>query len=318
MHMKKLQNGFIVPALVLVMVVLAGGWGIYAYSKSEKANMASIDDLKVATNDALPAAPPSSSSVDSTTGKAGSPVITWSYVHNPVVTERERMDAVNVSIDGKMYATGISDVGCGTEIEKSKLQPGQLSATLCGPYAGSGTEVSVYRDGNGYRIVATNVGYGANATAPLERYGARTVMNISASGTGNALSDAQFLAAASGSQKAEIREKGDINGDGYQDAIVQAVNCGASCSVDLVVVLNQNNTSTKLIAPTFSPAFMSSSAAKSNVTNVTIADNGTVSLTGQGLACTPSGSEAPCTQDKWSVVKTINYKWNGAAMVQMN
>ncbi len=135
------------------------------------------------------------------------------------------------------------------------------------------------------------------------------------------LTDAQFIAAGSDDPQAKVVARGDINGDGYEDAIVQEVHCGASCSIGLQVVFNDHNSSAKLFHSTkyetFEPAYMSSSAAKSEITNISI-KNGIISLTGMGLACTPPGTEEACTQEKWNVVRTVTYKFNGTDIVQLS
>jgi hypothetical protein len=137
----------------------------------------------------------------------------------------------------------------------------------------------------------------------------------------NNLTDAQFIAAGSDDPQAKVVARGDINGDGYEDAIVQEVHCGASCSIGLQVVFNDHNSSAKLFHSTkyetFEPAYMSSSAAKSEITNISI-KNGIISLTGMGLACTTPGTEEACTQEKWNVVRTVTYKFNGTDIVQLS
>ena len=133
------------------------------------------------------------------------------------------------------------------------------------------------------------------------------------------LSDAQFLEAAL-DKKGKILARGDINGDGFEDAIVESVHCGASCGVDLVVVFNENNISAKVFDPgqseNFAPSYVSSSAAKSEIESISI-KNGIISLTGKGLACTPPSSEEPCTEEKWNTEKTINYKFDGKSIVEL-
>lgn len=119
---------------------------------------------------------------------------------------------------------------------------------------------------------------------------------------------------------AKIVARGDINSDGYEDAIVQVVSCGASCSIDLVAVLNLGNNKTEgIMNSDFGPAYVGSSAAKSNVTNVEI-KNGIISLIGTGLECTNGVTSESnlCTQDKWSVVKTVKYKYDGRSIVQLS
>ena len=126
--------------------------------------------------------------------------------------------------------------------------------------------------------------------------------------------DEAFVKVTSDS-KGKVLAKGDINGDGYEDAIVQEVVCGASCSVNLAVVFSDENSNVKLFKPTkyanFEPSYRGSSAVKSEVTNVSIS-NGIISLTGKGLDC-----GKVCDEAHWNVVKTVNYKFNGQDIVQL-
>ena len=134
------------------------------------------------------------------------------------------------------------------------------------------------------------------------------------------LSDAQFMSAV-GKDATKVRARGDINGDGYEDAIVEEIHCGASCGVGLDVVFNINNSSAKLFKPTqyanFEPAYRGSSAVKSNVTSITI-KNGIISFTGYGLACTNPNTEEICTNEMWHTLKTVTYKFDGTNIVQIN
>ncbi len=131
----------------------------------------------------------------------------------------------------------------------------------------------------------------------------------------NSLPDEVFIK-ASLDPTGKVVARGDINGDVYEDAVVKVSTCGASCSTNLMVVLNNKNIDTDVLDVSFDPGFKSSSAAKSDVTNVSI-KNGIISLTGYGLDCGNPNQEADiCTQEKWSVVKTIKFKLisaNGAS-----
>lgn len=134
----------------------------------------------------------------------------------------------------------------------------------------------------------------------------------------NNLTDEVFIKEATTDYNGKVVARGDVNGDGYEDAIVQGVTCGASCSINLYVVLNNKNTNTQLavLGDGFT-GYMPSSAVKSQLTNVTIQD-GTISLTGYGLDCGGdlSSDSNICTQEKWNVLKTIKFKLdstNGAS-----
>lgn len=124
----------------------------------------------------------------------------------------------------------------------------------------------------------------------------------------NKLSDEVILKAVS-DPKGKIMARGDVNGDGFEDAIVQGISCGASCAVFLEVVLNNKNIDAQLLNVSFEPGFKSSSAAKSQLTNVSIVDE-VISLTGYGLDCGGnSGLDSDvCTEENWNIIRTINYK----------
>jgi hypothetical protein len=61
------------------------------------------------------------------------------------------------------------------------------------------------------------------------------------------LSDEIFIKAVADPQ-AKVLVRGDLNSDGYEDAIVQVISCGVSCSVDLEAVLNNMNNSASVVA----------------------------------------------------------------------
>jgi hypothetical protein len=127
------------------------------------------------------------------------------------------------------------------------------------------------------------------------------------------LADEAFIKATS-NPDAKVIAKGDINKDGYEDAILQEINCGASCSISLDVVLNINNTSAVLaVSDAFEPAYYSSSAAKSELIKILI-ENGVISLTGYGLDCGGDRTTDSdiCTKEKWDVLHTIKFKLNSA------
>lgn len=137
---------------------------------------------------------------------------------------------------------------------------------------------------------------------------------ISSNKTG--LSDAVFLAAV-GANATKVRARGDINGDGYEDAIVEEIHCGAGCSLDLEIVFNQKNTSAKLFNPpqyaNFEPSYRGSSAIKSNVTDITI-KNGIISFTGTALEC----PDSICDEAHRNTVRTVTYKFDGTKIVQLS
>ncbi len=134
--------------------------------------------------------------------------------------------------------------------------------------------------------------------------------------TDNKLSDDAFTKALLDTG-GKVIARGDVNGDGYEDAITKVSTCGASCATDLNIVINNKNINAKVLDVSFDPGFKSSSATKSDVTNISIKD-GIISLAGYGLDCGGNLNQESdiCTQEKWSIVKTIKFKLksnNGAS-----
>lgn len=115
------------------------------------------------------------------------------------------------------------------------------------------------------------------------------------------LTDEQFTK-TSEDPEAKVLARGDINGDGFEDAIVAETFCGASCSVNLAVVLNQENKKTIVIENNRFEGYTAGTALQSDVQEITI-ENGTISLTGRGLDCGYT-----CSEETWNVVKTLKYE----------
>ncbi len=70
--------------------------------------------------------------------------------------------------------------------------------------------------------------------------------------------------------------KGDINGDGLEDAFTSSTGCGASCGSAFAVILNQKDTPPKAFR-VFPPYLVASGAAQYSVNNITI-HNDTISI----------------------------------------
>ncbi len=153
------------------------------------------------------------------------------------------------------------------------------------------------------------------------------IADVEEKNNGLSLTDAQFTSVIVDDPQAKVLARGDVNMDGFEDAIVQEVHCGASCSISLQVVLNMQNKTAKLLKDknypdTFAPAFVGSSAAKSQVDNISIDAKGIISLTGNGLDCLhftlKDDEDDPCTQEKWSIRRTATYKFDGKNIVQLS
>ncbi len=115
------------------------------------------------------------------------------------------------------------------------------------------------------------------------------------------LTDEQFTN-ISEDPEAKVLARGDINKDGFEDAIVAETFCGASCSVNLAVVLNQENKKTMIIENNRFEGYTAGTALQSDVQEVTI-ENGTISITGRGLDC-----DYTCSEEIWNVIKTLKYE----------
>lgn len=124
------------------------------------------------------------------------------------------------------------------------------------------------------------------------------------------LNENMFIAATTDAD-ATILATGDLNNDTYPDAVVAVAFCGASCSLSLEVVLNTENKSAKALDNTTFDGYKSSSATKSDLREVTI-ENGIISLTGKGLDC-----DDDCSDEKWAVEKTIQYRLEGEKIVRV-
>ncbi|MBC7981737.1 hypothetical protein H7X65_01520 [Candidatus Parcubacteria bacterium] len=125
------------------------------------------------------------------------------------------------------------------------------------------------------------------------------------------IGDNMFIAATEDAD-ATILAKGDLNNDTYVDAIVAVAFCGASCSLSLEVVLNTDNRSARAVDNITFEGYKSSSATKSDLSSVSI-ENGIISLTGKGLDC-----DDDCSDEKWTIVKTIQYKLEGSKIVRVS
>ena len=114
---------------------------------------------------------------------------------------------------------------------------------------------------------------------------------------------------------ARIAAVGDINNDGYGDAIV----CNGSypCESNLTAILNPKDDLTKpLIYVNFSPSYVGSGENETDIYNVSIKD-GVVSLTGFGiLDCVNVTEQELCKPDDRTVTEIATYIYDGKNMVQ--
>lgn len=125
------------------------------------------------------------------------------------------------------------------------------------------------------------------------------------------LSDEEFIK-KSEDPEAKVLVKGDINGDKFEDVILAETFCGASCSVNLAVILNEENKTARRIENSYFEGYTAGTAMQSDVQKITI-ENRTISLTGRGLDCGYT-----CTEEKWDVVKTLRYELINDEIIRLN
>ena len=136
----------------------------------------------------------------------------------------------------------------------------------------------------------------------------------------NTLPDSEFTKTSKDPQ-AKILAKGDVNNDGYEDAVIQEVFCGASCAVQLKVVLNNKNINATLINDaTFAPAYNSAGAAKSEVDSVSINKDGIITIVGKGLNCVKEEfyDNNSCDDEGWRIIRAVTYKYENGKTIQLS
>ncbi len=124
-------------------------------------------------------------------------------------------------------------------------------------------------------------------------------------------------------EQVSIVGRGDINKDGFEDAIIMSDYCGAGCVYHLSLALNNNNQSVKEINVDFDGINGSPSAFKSLIATTTIRD-AVISVTGSGFDCQKVPEkliDEQCRVSKdnqWLDSKTIQYRFNGAKIIRLN
>ena len=99
--------------------------------------------------------------------------------------------------------------------------------------------------------------------------------------------------------------RGDINNDGYEDALVEEGHCGASCGTSIYAVLNQKNGIGKLIGVNID-TLVSSGASQTYVKSITIKDR-VISITANGF-----GDSA-----NWDDLVTKNFRFDGSKLIEI-
>lgn len=99
---------------------------------------------------------------------------------------------------------------------------------------------------------------------------------------------------------------GDINNDGYDDAIVEQGQCGATCNISFFAVINQKNGTGKSAGLVTTDLIESSGSHTTDIQKITI-NNGIITMTGQGF----KGSS------DWNVVATKTFRVQGNTLVEV-
>ena len=100
---------------------------------------------------------------------------------------------------------------------------------------------------------------------------------------------------------------GDINNDGYEDAVVINISCGGSCGTSSSVVINQKDGTGKVVGYTgLNDALMGGGVNQTSIEKMSI-DNGIISVTAQGFK----------DQTDWNTVVTKKFKLEGNNLVEL-
>ncbi len=113
-----------------------------------------------------------------------------------------------------------------------------------------------------------------------------------------------------GSDNFSIEAKGDINSDGYEDAVISRFYCGASCGNNLDVVINDRNGSAHKLDVQF-PNWISSGAGQTGLKNMSI-NNGMISVTANGF----EGDDR--SNNEGGQTATRNYRLVGDKIISVN
>lgn len=99
--------------------------------------------------------------------------------------------------------------------------------------------------------------------------------------------------------------RGDINNDGYEDALVEEGHCGTSCGTSIYVVLNQKNGIGKLIGVNID-SLVSSGAGQTYIKSITIKD-GVISVKANGFK----------DSTNWNDLVTKNFRFDGSKLIEI-
>ncbi|MEI8062376.1 MAG: hypothetical protein WCG97_03735 [bacterium] len=98
---------------------------------------------------------------------------------------------------------------------------------------------------------------------------------------------------------------GDINNDGYEDALVEEGHCGASCGTSIYAVLNQKNGVGKLIGVNID-SLVSSGASQTYIKSISIKD-GVISIKANGFKDSANRND----------LVTKNFRFDGRTLIEI-
>jgi len=155
-------------------------------------------------------------------------------------------------------SSGLNNINIGTSAGGSNLVIASGVVASQGSYAWTipntftvGNYILTLSSINGSIIVNSNT---FSIVAPTNQTVSQQLSDIAIISAINKLEGIQFKQNAQGTYAAtrpggqnytiNLITKGDLNGDGFQDAVVSGLGCGASCGSTFIVVINKNGNST--------------------------------------------------------------------------
>ncbi|MES2059995.1 MAG: hypothetical protein V4438_03115 [Patescibacteria group bacterium] len=99
---------------------------------------------------------------------------------------------------------------------------------------------------------------------------------------------------------------GDLNGDGYEDAIAEFTTCGGSCGFGLGVFINQADGTSKMLDAIQPNVLVGSSAAQTEIKSIIIKD-GVIFITAQGFRDSAN----------WDNIVTKKFKYDGSEIFEI-
>ncbi len=106
----------------------------------------------------------------------------------------------------------------------------------------------------------------------------------------------------------EVMAQGDLNGDGFEDAILENTTCGASCGITLMAIINQKDGTAKIQDISNQKEYIVGSSAYMTDINSILIEKGIVSIRASGFLDEP----------KWVGFVAKNFKFENEKLNQIN